>query len=59
MSTIGLVLVALLILILLGGVGGPYLNAPWGYGYGAGNYGVGGVGLVLIILIILVALGRV
>ena len=55
---IGLVLVILLVLILLGGVGGPYLNAPWGYGYGAGHYGVGLVGVILIILIVLLLLGR-
>jgi hypothetical protein len=58
MSVIGLVLVVLLVFILLGGVGGPYVGAPWGYGYGAGHYGVGGVGLILVILVILVVLGR-
>jgi hypothetical protein len=46
---IGLILAVLLVLILIGGVGGPYLGAPWPHGYG---YGWGGNGLVVIILII-------
>ena len=58
MSTLGLVLLVILILILLGGIGGPYLGGlP--YGYGAGHYGVGGIGLILIILVILVVAGRI
>ena len=59
MSTLGLVLVILLVLILLGGVGGPYVGAPWRYGYGFSHGGVGVIGLVLIILLILLLLGRI
>lgn len=57
-SPLYLVLVVILVLVLLGGLsGGTY--APWGYGYGAGHYGVGGIGLVLVILLILMLLGHV
>lgn len=50
------ILIVILILALLGGVGGPYVGAPWPHGYGAGVYGTGGLGLVLLIVIIIVAL---
>ena len=56
--SIGTILVILLVLILLGGVGGPYLNSGWQPGYGAGWYGNGGIGLILLIVIILIVLGR-
>ena len=52
------ILLIVLIVILLGGVGGPYIHPGWGYGYGYGNYGVGGIGLVVVIILILVLLGR-
>jgi hypothetical protein len=58
MSPVGLILVVLLVLILLGGIGGPYIGAPWSTGYGGGYWGVGGVGLVLVIIIILILMGR-
>jgi hypothetical protein len=56
MSIIGIVLVVILILALFGGIAP---GTPWGYGYGAGHYGVGGVGLILVILVILLLLGRI
>jgi hypothetical protein len=56
--SIGLILVIILILVLLGGVGGPYVGAPWQYGYGYSHGGVGLVGLILIILVIFVLMGR-
>ena len=56
--SIGLILVIILIIILLGGVGGPYVNPNWQYGYGGGHYGMGIVGIVLVILLILILLGR-
>lgn len=59
MSLIGLVLVILLALILIGGVGGPYLGAPWPHGYGFGYGGIGLVGILLIILVVLIVMGRV
>ena len=56
--SIGTILVILLVIILLGGLGGPYINPGWHAGYGAGWYGNGGIGLILLIVIILVVLGR-
>ena len=59
MSTLGIVLVVILILVLLGGVGPTfYSGAPWGYGYGYGNGGIGIVGVILIVVLILVLSGR-
>jgi hypothetical protein len=58
MSPLGLVLVVLLVLILLGGVGGPYIGAPWSTGYGGGYYGIGGIGLLLVIILIFALMGR-
>jgi hypothetical protein len=58
MSPIGLVLVVLLVLILVGGLGGPYLGAPWASGYGVGYGGMGVVGVILIIVLILALTGR-
>ena len=59
MSTIGLILVIILIVILLGGVGPHfYSGAPWQPGYGFGNGGIGVVGVILIIVIILLLTGR-
>ena len=54
--SIGTILVILLVIILLGGIGGP----SWGWqpGYGAGWYGNGGIGLILLIVLVLVVLGR-
>jgi hypothetical protein len=58
MSPVGLILVVLLVLILVGGLGGPYIGAPWSIGYGGGYYGIGGIGLILVIVLVLVLLGR-
>jgi uncharacterized protein DUF3309 len=55
--SIGTVLVIILIIVLLGGLGGPWNNS--GPFYGTGYYGGGGLGLVLIVVLILVLLGRV
>jgi hypothetical protein len=52
MSPIGIILIVVLIVALGGG-----LIGPWGYGYGAGHYGVGGVGTILVIIVILALLG--
>ena len=56
--SIGTILIIIVVLILLGGVGGPYVNPGWQPGYGMGWYGNGGIGLVLLILIILFFVGR-
>ena len=39
-----LVIVVILVIALLGGLGGGTYIHNWGYGYGAGHYGVGGIG---------------
>jgi hypothetical protein len=52
MSTIGLVLLILVILLLVGGVPAWPHSADWGWGPS------GGVGLVLLILLILLLLGK-
>jgi hypothetical protein len=59
MSTLGVVLVVVLILVLLGGVGPHYYTgAPWQPGYGLGWGGNGLLAVVLIIVIILLLTGR-
>jgi hypothetical protein len=58
MSPLALVLVIILVVVLLGGVGGPYLGAPWQPGYGYGHSVNGLVVVVLIVVIILWAMGR-
>ena len=55
MSTLGLVLVVIVILALIGGLGGERWGVP--YGYGVGNYGIGGVGVILVAIVLLWALG--
>jgi hypothetical protein len=47
-----LLLIILLIVALCGGIGGPYVGAPW-----PREYGFGGVGVILVILVILALLG--
>ena len=54
---IGLILIVILIIILIGGVGGPYVGAPWQYGFGYNHGGIGVIGLLLIILLVLWATG--
>jgi hypothetical protein len=59
MSTLGLVLVVVLILILVGGVGPHfYTAAPWQPGYGFGNGGIGVVGIILIIIVVAALTGH-
>ena len=56
MSTLGLILVVLLVIVLFGGglgYRGGYGDSPY-YGYG-----IGGIGLVLVILLILALIGRI
>ena len=42
--SIGTILIIILVIVLLGGVGGPYLNSGWQPGYGYGWYGNGCIG---------------
>lgn len=53
MSTLGLILVIILILALVGAVPTWPHSAGWGYGPS------GGLGLILVIILILVLLGRI
>lgn len=55
--SIGMILVIVLIVVLLGGLGGPWnYRAPF---YG-GGYPLGGIlGLVLVVILILYLLGRI
>lgn len=56
--SIGAILLIILVIFLLGGFGGPSIGAPWAYGYGAGNWGVGIPGIIIVILLILLVTGR-
>ena len=56
--SIGLILAIVLIIILLGGVGGPYVGAPWTYGYGYGHAPIGILGVVLLVIVIFALMGR-
>ena len=47
----------ILVIALLGGLGGGTFVHNWGYGYGAGHWGVGGIGTILLIVVILALLG--
>jgi hypothetical protein len=58
-SPLGIVVLILLVVILLGGVGGPRFNPNWQYGYGYGTPGIGLLGAVLVIFLILWLLGYV
>ena len=59
MSTLGLVLVVILVIVLLGGVGPHfYQGAPWQPGYGFGTGGIGIVGIILIIILIAALTGH-
>ena len=58
MSPLGVVLIAILLLVLFGGLGGPRFGAPWQYGYGFGNSGVGLVTVLLIVVVVLLLTGR-
>ena len=56
--SIGTILLIILVLILLGGLGGPYVNPGWQPGYGMGWYGNGGLILVIVLVIFLISYGR-
>lgn len=58
MSPIGIVLLVILVLILFGGIGGPYIHSGIQPGYGFGYGGIGVVGVILIVVLILVLSGR-
>ena len=58
-SPLGIIVVVILVLVLLGGVGGPYIRPNWQYGYGYGTPGIGILGVVLVIFLILWLLGYV
>ena len=58
MSILGIVLLVILVVILLGGVGGPYVGAPWTLGYGYHYGGIGVIGVLLIIVLILIVDGE-
>ena len=59
MSTLGVVIVVILVLILLGGVGPAfYSGAPWRTGYGGGYGGIGVIGVILIIFLIVALSGH-
>jgi ABC-type methionine transport system permease subunit len=63
MSTLGIVLTVVLILVLFGGflgAGGPgdFGRVPWAYGYGFHHGGIGVVGVLLIIVLFLAFTNR-
>jgi hypothetical protein len=55
MSSVGTILLILLVVALLGGFSG-YGGGPF---YGTGYYGGGGLGLVLVIVLVLAVTGRI
>lgn len=57
MSTLGLILVVVLVIVLLGGLGGGTYIHQWPYGYGFNHGGVGLPGLLLIIVVIAILTG--
>jgi hypothetical protein len=57
LSPIAIVVLIVLVLILVGGLGGPYVGMPWRTGYGVGYGGMGVVGLILIVVLILLLTG--
>ena len=54
---LSIVLIVILILLLVGGLGGPYVNPGWRQGYGAGWYGNGIIGVLLIVVLVLLLVG--
>ena len=56
-SPLGIIVIVILLVILLGGVGGPRINPSWQYGYGYGTPGIGILGVVLVVFLILWLLG--
>jgi hypothetical protein len=59
MSALGLVLLVIVVIVLLGGVGGPYVYPGFQSGYGLGWRGNGAIVVALILVLLLVLLGRV
>lgn len=53
MSTLGIILLVILLILLFGGFRG-----PWGYGYGLGHSGISILGVLLIVVIVLLLMGR-
>jgi hypothetical protein len=56
MSTLGIVLIVILVIALFGGFRG---GLGRGYGYGYGHGGMGLIGLLLVIILILMLLNRI
>jgi Na+/melibiose symporter-like transporter len=54
-SSLGLILLIILVVFLLGGFSGRF----GGYGYGYGHGGVGVIGIILIVVLVLMLLGRI
>ncbi|HWX60212.1 DUF3309 family protein [Bradyrhizobium sp.] len=54
MSTLGLILLVIVILYLMGGLSGRF----GGYGYGRGHSGMGLGGVILVVLLVLILLGK-
>jgi len=52
-TTLGTILLIILIILLIGAL------PTWGYSSGWGYYPSGGLGLVLVIIIVLLAMGRI
>jgi hypothetical protein len=51
------IIVIVLAILLIGGVGGPYVNPGWQPGYGTGWYGNGLIGIILVVVLILLLTG--
>lgn len=59
MSTVGIILLIILVIIFLGGVSPHFYNGmPWQSGYGFSHRGNGLIVVLLIIVIVLVVTGR-
>jgi hypothetical protein len=56
MSTLGLVLVIVLVVVLLGGGLGPWRSGPY---WGTGPYGPSAIVVILVVVLILVLLGKI
>lgn len=55
----GYIILAIVLLILLGGIGGGHWIDRWDYGYGFGNSGISVIGVVLLVLLVLVLTKRI
>lgn len=54
MSTLGWILLIVVIFLLFGGVSG----RVGGYGYGMGHGGIGILGFILVVVVVLLLMGR-